>query len=382
MPTRRPICCGGCRTTWRPDAAAPTRSRGRGRPVLHRDRTRRGARSCAPRRYDRRDADERRHPPGRAAVGLTPRPFPPSSAEPLPFPFPCTCSPLTLLEQPIAAARSRPTTPAAGKLIAAELRPLGFDCHDPPFGPDDFRVSNLWAKRPGLGGDGPTLVFAGHTDVVPTGPVELWSLDPSCRRTATAACGAGQRRHEDPLAAMVEAVRRSSSPPSRPPGRDRLPAHQRRGRPGARRHGQGLRLAGSPWRAASTPVVGEPTSVERLGDMVKNGRRGSMSDRLTVRACRATSPTRIWRRTRSTWRCRRWPSWPPSSGTPATTTSRRRAGRSPTERRHRRHQRHSPARLVADFNFRFSTESDARGPAGAGARGAPATAWTTGSTGA
>src|SRR5688500_1885827 len=73
----------------------------------------------------------------------------------------------------------RSVTPDDGQcqpILAARLAPLGFSCETIASGPDDFRVTNLWAKRPGRSGR--TLVFAGHTDVVPTGPLEQWSSDP------------------------------------------------------------------------------------------------------------------------------------------------------------------------------------------------------------
>lgn len=73
-------------------------------------------------------------------------------------------------------------TPADGgcqELIASRLKPLGFDCETIISGPDHFRVTNLWAvKRGSLGKEGPLLSFAGHTDVVPTGPLDQWSSDP------------------------------------------------------------------------------------------------------------------------------------------------------------------------------------------------------------
>ena len=62
-------------------------------------------------------------------------------------------------------------------LIQSRLHPLNFVCESIVSGPDHFRVTNLWAKRTGSQA-GPTVVFAGHTDVVPTGPLEQWHSDP------------------------------------------------------------------------------------------------------------------------------------------------------------------------------------------------------------
>ncbi|RYF36647.1 MAG: M20/M25/M40 family metallo-hydrolase, partial [Comamonadaceae bacterium] len=83
---------------------------------------------------------------------------------------------LYLTEQLIAQRSVTPDDGQCQPILAARLQPLGFACETIASGPDTFRVTNLWAKRPGRGGR--TLVFAGHTDVVPTGPLEQWSSDP------------------------------------------------------------------------------------------------------------------------------------------------------------------------------------------------------------
>ena len=88
---------------------------------------------------------------------------------------------LQLTEELIARPSVTPDDAGCQDLIAARLRPLGFDCETLESGPDDFRVRNLWARRPAAGhasSPAPLLVFAGHTDVVPTGPVAQWSQDP------------------------------------------------------------------------------------------------------------------------------------------------------------------------------------------------------------
>ena len=80
---------------------------------------------------------------------------------------------LALLEALIARRSQTPEDAGCQALIAERLKPLGFDCESLVFG----EVSNLWAIRRGAAG-GPTLVLAGHTDVVPTGPLAQWSSDP------------------------------------------------------------------------------------------------------------------------------------------------------------------------------------------------------------
>src|SRR5450432_4529869 len=85
---------------------------------------------------------------------------------------------LRLAEQLIACRSVTPDDGGCQALIAARLEPLGFTCTALPFGPEAGRVSNLWAHRPGTDRAGKLLVFAGHTDVVPTGPLSAWSSDP------------------------------------------------------------------------------------------------------------------------------------------------------------------------------------------------------------
>ncbi|MCK7496241.1 MAG: hypothetical protein MZW92_38910 [Comamonadaceae bacterium] len=110
--------------------------------------------------------------------------------------------------------------------------------------------------------------------------------------------GRGAVRHEEPRSPPSSSPPRSSSR-AHPAHRriDRPAAHLGRGRPGDRRHGAGRRARCR--RAASALdycIVGEPTSVDALGDTIKNGRRGSLSGQADAsRACRATSPTRTSR---------------------------------------------------------------------------------------
>jgi succinyl-diaminopimelate desuccinylase len=85
---------------------------------------------------------------------------------------------LHLAEQLIARRSVTPEDGGCQTLIAARLEALGFVCTSLPFGRDAARVSNLWAIRRGTSPAAKLLVFAGHTDVVPTGPLSAWSSDP------------------------------------------------------------------------------------------------------------------------------------------------------------------------------------------------------------
>ena len=84
---------------------------------------------------------------------------------------------LRLAEQLIARPSVTPDDAGCQALIAGRLRAAGFDCVPLPFGPDDARVSNLWAVHRGAR-PGPTVGLAGHTDVVPPGPVSAWTTPP------------------------------------------------------------------------------------------------------------------------------------------------------------------------------------------------------------
>jgi succinyl-diaminopimelate desuccinylase len=96
---------------------------------------------------------------------------------------------LHLTEQLLSRASLTPDDARCQELIANRLKPLGFECHTLVFGPVDFRVTNLWALRRGSDPQGPLLVFAGHTDVVPTGPLGLsGSATLLCPRIGTACC--------------------------------------------------------------------------------------------------------------------------------------------------------------------------------------------------
>ncbi|MCX7663487.1 MAG: M20/M25/M40 family metallo-hydrolase, partial [Tepidimonas fonticaldi] len=85
---------------------------------------------------------------------------------------------LRLTEALIRRPSVTPDDAGCQALLAERLTALGFACETIASGPDDFRVTNLWALRPGASPDAPVLVFAGHTDVVPTGPLERWHSDP------------------------------------------------------------------------------------------------------------------------------------------------------------------------------------------------------------
>ena len=190
---------------------------------------------------------------------------------------------LRLAEQLIARPSVTPEDGDCQALIAERLAPLGFACESIVSGPDDFRVSNLWARRAGSAAQPRTLVFAGHTDVVPTGPLAQWTSDPFTPTHRDGRLyGRGAADMKTSLAAFVVATEEFLAATPQPalsiallltsdeegPARDGTVVVCER----LRARGEQLDWC----------IVGEPTSVEQTGDMVKNGRRGTMGGKLTV----------------------------------------------------------------------------------------------------
>src|SRR5690349_9918955 len=85
---------------------------------------------------------------------------------------------LQLAEQLISRPSITPEDAGCLELLAARLTALGFVCERLDSGPESFRVRNLWAIRRSSAPGARTLTFAGHTDVVPTGPLDQWTSDP------------------------------------------------------------------------------------------------------------------------------------------------------------------------------------------------------------
>ncbi|WP_244785291.1 succinyl-diaminopimelate desuccinylase [Cupriavidus pauculus] len=183
--------------------------------------------------------------------------------------------------------RRRSVTPAdegCQAVLRARLSALGFTCENIVSGPDSFRVTNLWAvKRGTQGAAGKLLAFAGHTDVVPTGPIEQWSSDPfEPTHRDGKLYGRGAADMKTSIAGFVVACEEFIA--SHPDHAGSIaflitsdeegPAHD-----GTVKVVEALQARGE---RLDYCVVGEPTSVDTLGDMVKNGRRGSLSGKLTI----------------------------------------------------------------------------------------------------
>ena len=189
---------------------------------------------------------------------------------------------LHLAEQLIAQRSVTPEDGQCQPILAARLQPLGFACESIVSGPDDFRVTNLWAKRPGRSGR--TLVFAGHTDVVPTGPLEQWSSDPFVPSHRDGKLyGRGAADMKTSIAAFAVAVEEFLAANQDPAlGIAFLVTSDEEG-PSVDGTVVVCRELEQRGEKLDFCIVGEPTSVERLGDMIKNGRRGSLTGKLTVK---------------------------------------------------------------------------------------------------
>ena len=265
---------------------------------------------------------------------------------------------LHLAEQLIACRSVTPDDGGCQALIAARLEPLGFACTSLPFGPDAARVSNLWAIRPGSSAAGKLLVFAGHTDVVPTGPLSAWTSDPFVpTQRGGNLYGRGAADMKSSIAAMVVAAEEFVAG---------APAHGGSVALLVTSDEEGPSLDGTArvcdWLVAQGTrvdycVVGEPTSVQRLGDTIKNGRRGTLSGKLRIKGVQghiaypqlAKNPIHLaapvlvelagieWDKGNAHFQSTSWQMSNIHAGTGAGNVI--------------------PGEIVVDFNFRFSTES-------------------------
>ncbi|HUR87710.1 MAG TPA: succinyl-diaminopimelate desuccinylase [Ramlibacter sp.] len=267
---------------------------------------------------------------------------------------------LHLTEQLISRRSVTPDDDGCQRIIADRLKPLGFGCETITSGPDNFRVTNLWAKRAGKSAR--TLVFAGHTDVVPTGPLGQWTTDPFTPMHRDGLLfGRGAADMKTSLAAFVVAVEEFLAAHPEPELSIALLVTSDEEGPSVdgtvvvcnqlKERGERLDYC----------IVGEPTSVERLGDMIKNGRRGSLSAKLTVKGVQghiaypqlAKNPIHMAMPALAELASIEWDRgnefFPPTSfqasnihgGTGATNVI--------------------PGNVVIDFNFRYSTESTPEG---------------------
>ncbi len=184
---------------------------------------------------------------------------------------------LALTEELISLHSVTPADGGCQLKMAERLSPLGFKCETIASGD----VTNLWARR---GSAQPLLVFAGHTDVVPTGPLERWSSDPFTPTHRDGMLyGRGAADMKTSLAAMVVAVEEFvAAHPNHKGSIGFLITSDEEG-PAI----DGTVIVCNQLKARGEQldycIVGEPTSVKQIGDMIKNGRRGTMSGKLVIK---------------------------------------------------------------------------------------------------
>jgi succinyl-diaminopimelate desuccinylase len=265
---------------------------------------------------------------------------------------------LALAEQLISRRSVTPEDAGCQALLAGRLAPIGFDCTHLPFGPDGARVSNLWALKRGAASEGKLLVFAGHTDVVPTGPLSAWHSDPFVpTRRDGVLYGRGAADMKSSIAAMAVACAEFVAARPRHAGSIALLITSDEEGPslhGTRRVCDWLAERGT---ALDYCVVGEPTSVAKLGDTIKNGRRGTLSGKLTVRGVQghiayphlARNPIHLAAPLLAELATVEWDRgnahFPPTSWQMSNIHAGTGAGNV------------IPGELTVDFNFRFSSES-------------------------
>jgi succinyl-diaminopimelate desuccinylase len=262
---------------------------------------------------------------------------------------------LALTEELIALSSVTPEDKGCQARLTELLAPLGFVCETIQSGD----VTNLWARR---GTAQPLLAFAGHTDVVPTGPAEKWQSPPfQPTQRDGKLFGRGASDMKTSIAAMVVAVEEFVS--AHPEHKGSIGFLITSDEEGPATDGTVIVCNQLKARGEQLDycIVGEPTSARQLGDMIKNGRRGTMSGKLTVKGIQghiaypqlAKNPIHLAAPALAELVAEQWDagneyylptSWQMSNihgGTGASNVI--------------------PGEVVIDFNFRFSTASTVEG---------------------
>ena len=262
---------------------------------------------------------------------------------------------LALTEQLIALDSVTPEDKGCQQTLISLLEPMGFKCETIQSG----EVTNLWARK---GTSQPLVVFAGHTDVVPTGPVDQWQSAPFAPTHRDGKLfGRGAADMKTSVAAFVVATE------------EFLAAHPNHGgsigylitsdEEGPATDGTVIvcEMLKARGEQLDYCIVGEPTSVDQLGDTIKNGRRGTMSGKLIVKGVQghiaypqlAKNPihlaapamaelvSEVWDQGNDYYLPTSWQMSNIHGGTGASNVI--------------------PGEVVIDFNFRFSTASTAEG---------------------
>lgn len=262
---------------------------------------------------------------------------------------------LALTEELISLSSVTPEDKGCQQRLIELLAPLGFECETVQSG----EVTNLWARR---GKAQPLVVFAGHTDVVPTGPLSSWQSDPFVPTKRDGKLyGRGAADMKTSIAAMVVAVEEFvASHPNHNGSIGFLITSDEEG-PAIDGTVVVCDMLKQRGEQLDYCIVGEPTSHTELGDMIKNGRRGTMSGKLIIKGVQghiaypqlAKNPIHLAMPALAELAATKWDdgneyylptSWQMSNihgGTGASNVI--------------------PGEMVVDFNFRFSTASTVEG---------------------
>jgi succinyl-diaminopimelate desuccinylase len=248
-----------------------------------------------------------------------------------------------------------PTDGGCQAVMTSRLRAVGFEVEDLRFGP----VDNFWAKH---GSGGPVFCFAGHTDVVPTGPLDEWHTDPFAPVIKDGMLyGRGAADMKSGLAAMVTACEEFVTAHPRHRGTIAFLITSDEEGPSVDGTRKVVEVLQARKESIDWCLVGEPSSEKQMGDTIKIGRRGSLSGRLTVHGIQghvaypetaenpvhALAPalleltTRIWDQGNRHFQPTTFQVSNVSAGTGAPNVS--------------------PGELKARFNLRFSTEQSVDG---------------------
>jgi succinyl-diaminopimelate desuccinylase len=181
------------------------------------------------------------------------------------------------LTQNLMARRSvTPADEGCQEVMIGRLEALGFQVERLRFG----SVENFWARR---GHDGPVFCFAGHTDVVPTGPLEEWRTDPFLPSVRDGVLfGRGAADMKSGLAAMITATEEFVSTHPQHKGTIAYLITSDEEGPSVDGTKRVVETLSARNERIDWCIVGEPSSEQRIGDTIKVGRRGSFSGRLTV----------------------------------------------------------------------------------------------------
>ncbi len=191
-----------------------------------------------------------------------------------------TCDPVQFAQDLIRKPSVTPIDAGALDVLQQHLEGLGFVCTRYPFGEGEDRVDNLYAR---FGTEAPNFCYAGHTDVVPVGDQDGWTYPPFAAHIEDGKLwGRGAADMKGSIAAFVAAVTNLLSGGWTPKGSISFLITGDEEGPAVNGTDKLLKAIEAAGEVIDHCLVGEPTNPDALGDMIKNGRRGSLNAKLTV----------------------------------------------------------------------------------------------------